>query len=651
MDTRMDARKWIYVILAVGFVPAVWVLLPGIPTGDDTSTHLFFSIFMINELKIAGHMPTWFPYWYCGIIAFPFYEPGFPLIINDLHLFSGIDPFLSYKMFVFFSYGIVNFSLYILARSFELDEKTIAMTLLFFQLTNGFFYQVIRIGGSTTAIGLFFLCMYVAFLKKMKDEVSQKSYTSTILSGIFLSAIFLIHYTTFLAAVLLVTLFLLINRSISILKHILGSFLIFVGFSSPILVLLIPQLGIARLSYYLPPASPLFLILRSYPAFIIGGIGLILHFLGNKKLPKIPWQIIVGLFVLIAGLLLFVNELSLSSRFIIYGMVATVLGLLKIGKNVMNIPPKLVEFGAVWLIACSIIFFGSHLPLTPYWPELADILIQRNLSNRFVIYGSPIAALFGGATISHKLNFTVSRNWRKEHLLPFVIMGLVISTSIAIWIPSLPTGNEVIPQGIIDYFNEQNDEGRILLAGCGNHFNLLPIYTEKSIFQGHRPESAQLDIFREEAIDVMGTYSKVIENAELYGIKWIVVGTWEFFLLVESSQKFRVVHDEFIQKGDKIIAYRIFKTDAKISFFDVQPSSLQDRFTYERLNAHEIKITSKNVDTPAKLLVKEAYTTDWRAYIDGNEELKLAQNNETGFIEFEIQKQGSYEVLLVFSLL
>jgi hypothetical protein len=148
----------------------------------------------------------------------------------------------------------------------------------------------------------------------------------------------------------------------------------------------------------------------------------------------------------------------------------------------------------------------------------------------------------------------------------------------------------------------------------------------------------------------MGTYSKVIENAELYGIKWIVVGTWEFFLLVESSQKFSVVDDEFIQKGDKIIAYRIFKTDAKISFLDVQPSSLQNRFTYERLNVHQIKITSKNVDTPAKLLVKEAYTPDWRAYIDGNEELKLAQNDETGFIEFEIQKQGSYEVILVFSL-
>ncbi|WP_287584039.1 hypothetical protein [Candidatus Borrarchaeum sp.] len=650
MDTGIDARKWIYVLFVVGYIPAVWVLLPGIPTGDDTSTHLFFSIFMINELKIAGHMPAWFPYWYCGIIAFPFYEPGFPLIVNDLHLFSGINPFLSYKMFVFFSYGLVNFSLYILARSFELDEKTTAVTLLFFQLTNGFFYQVIRIGGSTTAIGLFFLCTYVTFLKKMKDEVSQESYKSTILSGIFLSAIFLTHYTTFFAAILLFTLFLLINRNISILKHILGSFLIFVVFSSPIFVLLIPQLGIARLSYYLPPASPLFLVLRSYPAFIIGGLGLIRHFLGDKRLLKLPWQIIVGLFVIIAGLLLFVNELSILNRFVTYGMVATVLGLLMIGKNEMNIPPKLVEFGTLWLIACSIIFFGSHLPLTPYWPELAEILIQRNLSNRFVIYGSPIAALFGGATISHKLNFKLSKNWRKEQFLPFVIMGLVISTSIAIWVPSLPTGNEVIPQGIIDYFNEQNDEGRILLAGCGNHFQLLPIYTGKSIFQGHRPESAQLDIFKEAATDVMGTYSKIIENAELYGIKWIIVGTWEFFLLVDSSQKFSVVHDEFVQKGDKIIAYRIFKTDAKISFLDVQPSSLQDRFTYERLNVHEIKIAAHNVDTPVKLLVKEAYTTDWSAYVDGSEEIKLSQNNETGFIEFEIQKQGSYEVILVFSL-
>jgi hypothetical protein len=646
----MDVRKWIYILFIVSYIPAVGVLFPGIPTGDDTSTHLFFSIFMINELKIGGHMPEWFPYWYYGIIAFPFYEPGFPLIINDLHLFSGVDPFLSYKMFVFFSYGMVNFSLYILARSFELNEKTTAVTVLFFQLTNGFFYQVIRIGGSTTAIGLFFLCLYVAFLKKMNDEVSQKRYTSTILSGIFLSAIFLTHYTTFLAAILLFALFLVTNRSISLLKHLIGSFLIFVAFSSPILVLLIPQLGIARLSYYLPPASPLFLVLRSYPAFIIGGVGLILHFLGNKRFSKLSWQIIVVLFVIIATLLLFVNELSLTSRLIIYGMIATVLGLLKIGNNTMNIPPKLVEFGAVWLIACSIIFFGSHLPLTPYWPELADILIQRNLSNRFVIYGSPIAAMFGSAMISDKLTFTFSRNWRKQQLLPFIIMGLVISISTAIWIPSLPTGNEVIPQGIIDYFNEQTEEGRILLAGCGNHFQLLPIYTGKSIFQGHRPESAQLDIFREEAIDVMGTYSKVIENAELYGIKWIIVGTWEFFLLVDASQKFSVVHDEFVQKGDKIIAYRIFKTDAKISFLDVRPSNMQDKFTYERLSVNEIKITSKNLNAPAKLIVKEAYTSNWRAYIDGNEELNLTKNNETGFIEFEVQKQGSYEVLLVFSL-
>lgn len=193
-------------------------------------------------------------------------------------------------------------------------------------------------------------------------------------------------------------------------------------------------------------------------------------------------------------------------------------GVLKLNKNPINISLNLIEFGTVWLIACSIIFFGSHFPLGTYSPELADILIQRNLSNRFVIYGTPIVALFGVTCFSHKLN-KISSSMRKEQLLPFVIIGLVISTSVAIWIPSLPTGNEVIPQGIIDYFNEQNEEGRILLAGCGNHFKLLPIYTGKSIFQGHRLESAQLDIFREEATDVMATYSKVIENAELYGIK------------------------------------------------------------------------------------------------------------------------------------
>lgn len=649
MAIQMASRKLLYILLVCGYVPAVWILLPGIPTGDDTSTHLFFSIFMITELKISGHMPTWFPYWYCGIIAFPFYEPGFPLIINDLHMFSGIDPFLSYKIFVFFSYGLVNIGIYILARSFELREKAAVLTLLFFQLTNGFFYQVIRIGGSTTAIGLFFLCIYVVFLMKMKDDVSQKRYKSTIISGILLSAIFLIHYTTFFAAFLLVTLFLLVNRSVSVLRRILGSFIVFFVFTSPILVLLVPRLGITRISYFLPPASPLFLVLRSYPAFILGGIGITSYFFRNKRFPTLSSKMLVAVFVIIGGLLFFVNELSLLNKIISILMVATVLGLLKIGKNTMNISPKLIEFGTVWLIACSIIFFGSHFPLGTYSPELANILIQRNLSNRFVIYGVPIAALFGATLFADKLN-KISINMRKEQLIPFVIMGLVISTSIAIWIPSLPIGNEVIPQGIIDYFNEQNEEGRILLAGCGNHFKLLPIYTGKSIFQGHRLESAQLDVFREETTDVMTTYSNIIENAELYGIKWIIVGTWEFFLLVESSQKFRGVHDEFVQKGDKIIAYRIFKTDTKISFLDVQPSSLQDRFTYERLNVHEIKISAHNVDLPAKLLIKEAYTPDWRAYIDGNEELRLARNSETGFIEFEIQKQGSFEIHLIFSL-
>jgi len=645
----MDTRKWIYLLFLVGYIPAIWVLLPGIPTGDDTSTHLFFSIFMINELKISGHIPAWFPYWYCGIIAFPFYEPGFPLIINLMHVFSEIDPLITYKIFVFNSYGLANISVYILGKSFELDERAAAITVLFFQLTNGFFYQVIKIGGSTTAIGLFFLCIYVAFLKRMKDESSQRRFVSTALSGILLSAIFLIHYTTFIAAFLLVILFLLINRNFSLLKRILGSFLIFLILTSPILILLIPRLGITRISYFLPPASLLFLILRSHPAFIIGWIGIIRYFMGTKRFPTLSSKLLVGLLVIIGGILLFVNELTLINRIISILMVATVLGVLKLGQNTMNISPKLVEFGTVWLIACSIIFFGSHFPLGTYSPELADILIQRNLSNRFVIYGAPIAALFGATFFSDKLN-KISTNMRKEQLLPFIIMGLVISTSIAIWIPSLPIGNEVIPQGIIDYFNEQNEDGRILLAGCGNHFKLLPIYTGKSIFQGHRLESAQLDIFREETSDVMTTYSKIIENAELYGIKWIIAGKWEFFLLAESSQKFTNVHSEFVQKGDEIIAYRILKTDTKISLLDVQPSSLKDRFTYERLNVHEIKISAHNVEVPAKLLIKEAYTPDWRAYIDGNEELELLRNQETGFIEFEIQKQGSFEVHLVFSL-
>ncbi|MFX1521145.1 MAG: hypothetical protein ACFFCD_14630 [Promethearchaeota archaeon] len=650
MAIQMDARKWVYILFVVGYIPAVFVLLPGIPTGDDTSTHLFFSLFMINELRISGHMPTWFPYWYCGIVAFPFYEPGFPLVINNIHLFSGIDPFLSYKIFVFYSYGLASVSVYILARSFQSDERTAVITVFFFQLTNGFFYQVIRIGGSTTAIGLFLLCIYVVFLKRMKDESSQKRYLPTILSGIFLSAIFLIHYTTFFAAFLLAVLFLLVNRSISILKQIVFSFLIFLVFTSPILILLIPRLETTNISYFLPPAAPLFLIFRSYPAFIIGGVGMIHYFVNIKRFSVISSKVLVSLLIIIGGMLFFVNELTFLIKIICFLMAATVLGFLKIGKNTMNIPPKLVEFGTVWLIACSIIFFGSHFPLTLYSPELAEILIQRNLSNRFVIYGAPIAALFGAATISHTLNFTFSTNWRKEQLLPFVIMGLVISTSVAIWIPSIPNGNEIIPKGIIDYFKEQNEEGRILLAGCGNHFKLLPIYTGKSIFQGHRLESAQLDIFREETTDVMTTYSKIIENAELYGIKWIIAGSWEFFLLAESSQKFRNVHSEFVHKGDEIIAYRILKTDMKISFIDVQPSSLKDRFTYERLNAHEIKISAHNVDSPAKIVIKEAYTPDWKAYIDGNEVLKLSRNNETGFIEFEIQKQGSFEIRLIFSL-
>src|SRR4030042_2887127 len=95
-----DKKNWLLVLGTVIFSLVVAVFSrfqDGIPTGIDSTSHLFKILFAYKTISVYGYFPSWCSDWYGGTPFLLFYPP-LAYAITVLTSFPLRDPLLAYQV-------------------------------------------------------------------------------------------------------------------------------------------------------------------------------------------------------------------------------------------------------------------------------------------------------------------------------------------------------------------------------------------------------------------------------------------------------------------------------------------------------------------------------------------------------------------------
>jgi hypothetical protein len=230
-------------------------------------------------------------------------------------------------------------------------------------------------------------------------------------------------------------------------------------------------------------------------------------------------------------------------------------------------------------------------------------------------------------------------------VIPLIAVNLIQLNSFTTDTTLYPT-NHASPNEIIDYFEGQNDYGRILPISCPNWIYSFPVIGgNKSIIDGWYPQGRQLTLLRsirsysinDLSLDPNRTeiWSNLIENAENLAIGWILLGDAQYADLIPLNEFTLELY------ADGIFVY---KANFKVSMIDTNPVYLADYFALRRISPEKFVIEAQQIMSPAEIIIKEAYFPYWTAYIGG---IPVAvSKNDDGFIQLNINQTGDFTIEL-----
>ncbi|MHA2092486.1 MAG: hypothetical protein ACW98K_16685, partial [Candidatus Kariarchaeaceae archaeon] len=211
---------------------------------------------------------------------------------------------------------------------------------------------------------------------------------------------------------------------------------------------------------------------------------------------------------------------------------------------------------------------------------------------------------------------------------------------------TLDRTNHVSPNEIIDYFEDQNDYGRILPINCPNWIYSFPVIGgNKSIIDGWYPQGRQLTLLRsirsysinDLSLDPNRTeiWSNLIENAENLAIGWILIGDVQYVELVPLKKFTLELH------ADGVFVY---KAKFKVSMIDTNPNYLADNFVLRRISPEKFVIEAQDIMSPVEIIIKEAYFPYWVAFVN-KMPIEVSRNTD-GFIQLNIDRLGDFVIEL-----
>ncbi len=665
---REEIRQATPLILALvaGILVVIPRFSPGIPQGVDATSHLSKIFFMFNWYNRLGYVPSWYPDWYGGTPFLLLYSPLSYVLTFTLALL-GIGVVAAYKLVGASFFVLAPLSVYLLGRELELDVKESAWGSLLFVLTptvigNYLFYERFP-----NVVALPFACLFLtAFVKMLKGK---NMLHTTVASTVLLALLILIHHLSALLALIAATCaFFAFTDSIGKVKRYLPLFLaVIVGaviLSGPWLFSFLGasaqisenpffnrtmQFPFIKLTYAL---NDYLTVEQGLVQYVLAMIAVGLYFSGRRHGQG---QFIFTFALLLVGMGFF--ELGLTGgrpTVQVVGQIFVVLALAFLIGLVLYATKKAKDRNPaiLFLFLWFIVFFW--LSLGYYAMPLANFSffwgVWRSLDvHRFWLYLSVPGALLAGKMIvrvaksSHRKLSAVCL----AALVILIVAGAIVKGGYSLTQdinPHLPyaTQNSEIPHELLDYFDLQQDYGRVLPVRCPMWIYLMPSYSGKPLIDGWYPQEKLLPYLRENISDYRindletttnrtDVWKELIKLNQVFGIHWIAVGNANGTLIMKLSDS-SFQQDFFMEyeKGN----LTVLKNTLENSPFQVGTVG-NAGVKFQRPTPDMIVIDIQKQLLNEELTIREAYHSGWAATINGQE--TMIQPSKEGLIQITVK--------------
>ena len=634
--------------------------------GVDTTSHLYKILFLQYWWK-RGVNPFWSGDWYAGSPALLLYPPlGYYLTAGIAML--GVDPLLAYKLVDAFFYCVTPLAIFFLGTELGFGRGESALAAVMFSVFPQVIENYLFFDRFPTVLSIPISCTFIILFHRTLTKPNPAR--NLLLSILSMSALLLVHHLSALIAGFVAVLMVLLASA----SH---------GITRPLLKLAAVALGaIGVTSFWLMP------FLQSYHLFSLNGFynrnvtfpflrftyfgfDVVSYLLGISQfiLAAIAVQSIVsrhfdsyvplrpsaffpsllaGMAVFQAGEILSLQALDYLGEFIVALSFTVFFAQFIVIPSARKLLAKWdgTVFALFWFLLFLWLGLGFYaLPILQL-PVIASLWIKTMDVYRLWLYlALPMSALAARGLIRSASKLL---NWRPvsvAFLLILAVTPITLGAAIKVhWDLNSPingvlpysAANTEIPTQILDYFQHDSAQGRILGINVPLWVYLLPMYVNKPIVDGWYPQTklvlplVGINDYRLDDLEThtptgrFDTWEWLIGEAQPLDITWVMIGdngTLASSLMAGTgfAKELTVPYE-----GVELVVYKTLQSQSLVDG-DVNVTAVSTP------TPDQINISVMPTAAPAAILVKEAYFPTWRATANGTP-ITVAEDKTTGYI-------------------
>ena len=634
--------------------------------GVDTTSHLYKILFLQYWWK-KGVNPFWSADWYAGSPALLLYPPlGYYLTAAIAML--GVDPLLAYKLVDAFFYWTAPVTIFLLGRELGFGKGESALGALMFSVFPQVIENYLFFDRFPTVLSIPISCVLIIFFHRALTK--PKSTPNILLSILSMSALLLVHHlSALIAGFVMVLMVLLASAAHGVARPLLKLAVVAAGTFGITAFWLMPFLDSYRFfslnGFYNRNVTFPFLrftyfafdvasYLLGIAQFILAAVA-IQSIVGRNFDAHIPLRPATFFAPLLAGMAIFQAGEILSLASLDYlGEFVVALSFTVFFAQFIVIPSarKVLArkdgtiFAVFWFLLFLWLGLGFYALPVLQLPVIDAIWIKTMDVYRLWLYlALPMSALAARGL------FRAATKLLSRHPVSVALLLILAVTPITVGVAIkarydlnspingvLPysAANTQIPTGIIDYFQHDSSQGRILGINVPLWIYLLPIYVNKPIVDGWYPQTklviplVNINDYRLDDLEThtpsarFNAWKGLIDQGELLDITWVIIGdngTLAAALMAGTgfTKELTIPYE-----GVPLVVYKSLQSQSLVDG-DVNVTAISSP------NPDQINMSIQPTATPTAVLVKEAYFPTWRATANGAP-LTVMEYKSTGYI-------------------
>ena len=611
--------------------------------------------------------PFWSADWYAGSPALLLYPPlGYYLTAAIAML--GVGPVLAYKLVDAFFYWIAPVTIFFLGREMGFGRGESALGGLMFSVFPQVIENYLFFDRFPTVLSIPISCVFIILFHRALTRPNRT--LNTLLSILSLSALLLVHHlSALIAGFVAILMVLLASATHGLAKPLMKLAVVAIGTLGITAFWLIPFLqsfGLFSLNtFYNRNVTFPFLRFTYFSfnivSYLLGITEFILaavavqsiigrNFDAHIKMGPATFfaPLLAGMAVFQAGEILSLSSLEYLGEFMValsFTLFFAQFILIPSARKILARKDGAI-FAVFWFLLFLWLGLGFYAVPVLQLSIISTIWIKTLDVYRLWLYlALPMSILAARGLFR---SATKLLTWRPVSVVLLLILAVTpITIGVAIKVHYdlnspingvLPysAANTEIPPAIINYFRNDDSQGRILGINVPLWIYLLPIYVNKPIVDGWYPQTklvvplVQINDYRLDDLEThtpserFDVWRGLIGQGQLLGITWVIIGdngTLASSLMAGKAftKELAVPYD-----GVNLVVYK-----------SLQPPSLVDGDVnvtdITTPNPDQINITFEPTAVPTAIVVKEAYFPTWRATAVGVP-LTVMEDKSTGYI-------------------